>query len=175
MVVEEPQLQVSGYDAEFQSDFWPRFDMESSDFGCWLWTGSLWKKTGYGRVRHQHKTIRIHRVSYEIAHGPIPDDLVIRHRCDGNYPFRDFTYRRCGRPSHLTTGTPADNSADMVAHERQVRGILASKSKLVPWKVRAIRAAYVPGEVTLEELGDLFWVTKQSVKAIVDGVRWKWL
>lgn len=115
------------YTDAFIREFWSRFDLESSPFGCWLWDGSLWKKSGYGRVQCEGETIRIHRVSYELTRGPIPDDLIIRHACSGNYAFRDFTYRRCGRPSHLLTGTPADNSADMVREERQIQGILAPR------------------------------------------------
>lgn len=161
------------YTPAFIEYFWSRFDMESSPFGCWLWTGSLWKKTGYGRVQVNGKTIRIHRISYELAKGSIPDELIIRHTCDGNYPFRDFAYRRCGRPAHLLTGTNADNSVDMVEHERQVRGILTPKAKLVPWKVRAIRAAYRPGEVTLDQLAEMLGVTKQSIYAIVHNQSWR--
>lgn len=85
----------------------------------------------------------------------------------------DKAILRCGRPSHLLTGTHADNSADMVREERQIQGILAPKAKLAPWQVRAIRAAYRPNEVTLEQLGDLFGVTKQSVKSVVDYETWR--
>jgi hypothetical protein len=163
------------YSDSFIQSFWARFDMESSPYGCWLWRGNIMVPAGYGRVQVNRKTVRIHRVSYELARGPIPDDLIIRHTCDGNYLFRDFTYRRCGPPSHLTTGTSAENSADMVAHERQVRGILAPKAKLVPWQVRAIRAAYLRGDVTYEELGAFFGVTKQSIRSIVERTSWRWL
>lgn len=170
-----PTMEVelhSQYTDAFIRDFWSQFDLESSPCECWLWRGSLWT-AGYGRVQVARKSVRIHRVSYELTHGPIPDELIIRHTCSGSYAFRDFTYRRCGRPSHLLTGTPADNAADMVREERQVQGILAPKAKLVPWQVRAIRAAYRPGEVTMEALGDLFGVTRQSVKSVVDGESWR--
>lgn len=159
--------------------FWANVDRSGGEDACWLWTGNLFAVSGYGRffytrqgIRH---TERAHRFSYTLAHGAIPDGVEVCHSCDARYPVRSIEYRRCVNPSHLFLGTRAENAADMVAKGRQIRGVDAPKAKLVPWKVRAIRAAYVPGEVTLEELGELFGVGKGNVKNIVDRETWRWL
>jgi len=48
-------------------------------------------------------------VAWEDVNGPISDGLWVLHRCD-NPP--------CCRPDHLFLGTPADNTADMIAKGR---------------------------------------------------------
>jgi len=64
--------------------------------GCWLWIGS-WNKDGYAAhyVRESDGNVRnrpMHRVSYELFNGPIPQGLVIDHKC---------RVRCCINPAHL--------------------------------------------------------------------------
>ena len=81
--------------------------------GCWEWQGGRTTR-GYGvfyrsgRASPQELT---HRISYELANGPIPDRLVVCHRCD-NPP--------CCNPAHLFVGTPGDNNRDSAAKGRAV-------------------------------------------------------
>jgi uncharacterized membrane protein len=51
-----------------------------------------------------------HRFAWTLAHGPIPYDLIVRHRCDELL---------CVATGHLELGTSADNNWDAV--ERPVR------------------------------------------------------
>lgn len=76
--------------------------------GCWEWTGATtW---GYGEVNRQGISgRRVHRLAWEFAYGPIPDGLMVLHRCDN---------RSCVRPDHLFLGTAADNMHDMIAKGR---------------------------------------------------------
>ena len=80
--------------------------------GCWLWTAAMNEK-GYGVFGRGKRTYKAHRVSYEYAHGTIPDGLCVLHRCDTP---------ACVNPAHMFLGTRADNNADMKAKGRQKTG-----------------------------------------------------
>jgi hypothetical protein len=66
---------------------------------CWLWTGS--HRSGYGRVSLHHRWYAAHRVSWELANGPVPDGLVLDHLCRNEL---------CVRPAHLVPASIAENS-----------------------------------------------------------------
>ena len=83
--------------------------------GCHNWTGTMGDK-GYGLV-----LISAHRLAYELAHGPIPDGLLVLHKCD-NPP--------CCNPEHLFLGTSADNTADKMRKGRHRNGATGKLNKL---------------------------------------------
>lgn len=103
--------------------------------GCRLWLGAR-NAGGYGNIIVEGQTRAVHRVAYEEAFGPIPDGMLVCHRCD---------IRSCCEPSHLFLGRHRDNSADMVAKDRQSRGPRREmqgekhpRAKLTPEQVAAI-------------------------------------
>jgi hypothetical protein len=83
--------------------------VEKTDSGCWVWRTAA-RHGGYGQFQVGRRPYRAHRISWEMANGPIPDGLVIRHDCD-NPP--------CVNPDHLRPGTHADNMADQLARGRR--------------------------------------------------------
>jgi hypothetical protein len=83
--------------------FWAKVDKTET---CWLWTGAITKRTGYGAfgmqlgsVNRWHNVLP-HRFAYELLIGPIPEGLVIDHLC---------FVRRCVRPDHLEPVTATEN------------------------------------------------------------------
>lgn len=89
------------------SRFWSK--VQKSD-ACWLWTKGT-THGGYGRFTLPRNigTVMAHRVSWELAFGPIAAGLKVLHRCD---------VRACVRPDHLRLGTQKDNIRDAVAKRR---------------------------------------------------------
>lgn len=76
--------------------FWSKVDKTGD---CWLWTAACFH-TGYGRIWHEGKVVRAHRLAYEWAYGEIPEGMYIDHRC---------FQRNCVRPDHLRLVTNAQN------------------------------------------------------------------
>ena len=76
--------------------------IDISDSGCWLWTGSIQggKGAGYGRLNIDYKRKLAHRVSYEHLVEPIPEGLQLDHLC---------RVRNCVNPDHLEPVTPSEN------------------------------------------------------------------
>ena len=149
--------------SDIESRFWELVDKRSSD-QCWLWRGKV-LNTGYGQMRvmgSQKKAA--HRLSYELAYGPIPDGMCVCHSCDN---------RACVNPTHLWLGTIADNQQDMAEKGRADRrpGELHPLHKLTDDAVRIIRVRVKNGE-SRKTIANDFDVSKQTISDIVRGRRW---
>jgi len=86
--------------------FWQYVD-KKSDNECWEWKASLMIRGGYGQLRHNLKTLKAHRLSYEINVGEIPKDKMICHSCGNS---------KCCNPNHLYAGSSKDNWNDSIKH-----------------------------------------------------------
>jgi hypothetical protein len=127
--------------------------------GCWLWTGSV-GGGGYGQFWFQGRHALAHRAAYEIFVAPPPPDHAVCHSCDNPL---------CVNPAHLFVGTRADNSADMVAKNRQARGEKYARSGLNAETVRLIRSSPLPDTDWAAKLG----VSKGAINHIRHRRNWR--
>lgn len=100
------------------------------DSGCWEWSGT---KNGYGYgifLLPGEKPVRAHRYMFELVNGPIPEGMVIMHKCD-NPP--------CVNPDHLQLGTKDDNNKDTAKKRRHNYGLAHWRGKLSDEQVSAIK------------------------------------
>jgi hypothetical protein len=65
---------------------------ETNEKGCWLWTGAICRKTGYGHAGFKGKVYTVHSLVFEHYHGTVPLGLELDHLC---------RIRRCWNPDHL--------------------------------------------------------------------------
>jgi hypothetical protein len=122
--------------------------------GCWMWTGSVNPKTGYGLAHKWGKegTRLAHRVIYERARGPIAAGLQLDHLC---------RHRSCVNPDHLEP---------VPAYLNIWRGL---QSKLTPEQVIEIRRRHAAGGVKQKDLALEFGVSKVAIHNIVRRLYWR--
>lgn len=145
--------------------FWDKI-MPEPNSGCWLFMGG-WNSKNYGMFSSDIGRELAHRFAYRRFRGPIPADRQVLHKCD---------VRCCGNPHHLFLGTPADNTADMIAKGRQATdtgspGELHPRAKLSDRKVILIRVLNRMGRPGVR-IARLLDVHKATVYAVVNGRHW---
>lgn len=85
---------------------------------------SRWVPDATSRRGSTSTKMYAHRWVWEAVNGPIPEGMVVRHRCDN---------RPCFRLSHLELGSVADNNDDA-----RKRGHLGAALLLSPSQIRAL-------------------------------------
>lgn len=134
----------------FKEGFWAKVDKTD---GCWLWTGALRNKSGYGNYRGMVAS----RVAWTLVRGEIPDGKFVLHKCDNPL---------CVNPEHLFIGTKADNAIDMMMKDRHPR-------KLSKDSVFEIRELHKNGTAQ-RALASKYGVSPSLVCRVVSGKQWAW-
>lgn len=120
------------------------------------------KRRGYGVFKANGKKYLAHRVAWEKKHGPIPQGMVVCHKCDNP---------GCVNPDHLFLGTPGDNTRD-AALKGKYRGEGNGRAILTERDVRIIRALLALG-LTTTTLGKLWGVGDTTISALSTRRSWK--
>jgi len=144
--------------------FWLKVDRRGKD-ECWNWIGGIGSK-GYGVFTLNGKPISAHRFSYQLKTGDLPKDLLICHTCDNP---------KCVNPSHLFSGTNADNARDKTAKHRNnsPKGERHGRSKLTESQVIEIRQ--LTKTQSLKTIAGKFGISFKHVSAIANFRKWAWL
>ncbi len=140
--------------------FWSKVD-RGGPADCWEWQASFSSDAGYGQFWLNGTQVRAHRLAYRLECGPIPESLVVRHRCDNPC---------CVNPAHLELGTHKENSADRVKRGRSNSpfGERHGHCKLTEQQVLVIRASNEPQHVLAKRYG----VTQSVISAARRGETW---
>ena len=113
--------------------FWNQIDKTDS---CWLWTGQVRGKAGYGRNHWPKVDSKPHNTSYTLLVGNIPDNKVLCHTCRNP---------RCVNPEHLYLDDISDSKKDTIQREREYKKkwFEANKDRLALTKIKpdALRKA----------------------------------
>jgi hypothetical protein len=159
--------------------FWSYVDRSGGPEACWPWRAGT-STGGYGRFYLAGKTWTAHRVAWILIYGPIPDGQNVLHTCDVRHC--------CNMLRHGFTGTPADNSHDMVCKgrqatgdrngsrrhpERRPRGEANPKAKLTADDIREIRRLAAEG-VSQPVIARRFGVSQGgTISPILLGRTWR--
>lgn len=132
--------------------------------GCWLWLGGCLVNGGYGYLYDGKLQLRAHRVSYELVCGPIPEGLIIRHKCD---------VPCCINPQHLIVGDDWDNMQDKISRGRHVgykSGEEHLNTILTVQDVRDIRAK--SNIMSQQLIADEYGMTQSAIGKIINRKTW---
>ena len=128
--------------------------------GCWMWMLSFGSH-GYGQAFcPPDRVTTAHRVAYRAFKGPIPEGMLVQHKCDRPW---------CVNPDHLELGTDKTNALDKVRKGRdgreKKRGKLSPCRHLTPEQVTLIRSM----RGTQREIAKLVGATQSQVARIQQG------
>lgn len=105
------------------------------DEQCWEWTGSKWS-SGYGSFFVANRKAAVHRVSYQINVGTIPEGLVIDHLCRN---------KSCVNPDHLEPVTSGENQRRGYEAGREPRGLgLTAKGERIGGALTHLAKTHCP-------------------------------
>ena len=142
--------------------FWASVEVLGDD-DCWPWLGAKTGSGGYGHMYVNGAMIRAHRLAHILTKGDIPAGLVILHTCDNPV---------CCNPRHLSAGTKAENTADMLQKGRAAVGGKNGRATITDDTAREILRRASSGEPRAA-IADSLGVSLEIVRNIATRRKWK--
>jgi hypothetical protein len=162
-----PWLRVEKED--LKTRFMRHVEKEDDGKRCWLWVGTK-NKAGYGGIQVNGKRALVHRISYMLHHGAIPEGVgfhghVVCHACDNP---------SCVNPGHLFLGSQYTNMQDRDAKGRRAAliGSQHGMASLSEEDVKTILEIAATGRYTQTKIGKMFGVSNSTVSLIVNRKNW---
>ena len=113
---------------------------------CHVWQGQPSQR--YPSLKIKGKPKKVHVWVWEKKWGPVPEGLVVHHRCDNP---------RCCNIEHLGVVTAAMNAQ------------LSPRTKLSRDKVEVIRRLYATGAYSCRKLSELYGVSISAIEQALTG------
>lgn len=138
---------------------------------CWYWAGHI-EKNGYGRMRVQGRNYAPHRIvcylkdktafSLTSEKKNTKDSKFVMHSCDN---------KLCCNPTHLSVGSPKENTADMIRKGRKAKllGENSPRAKLSHADVERIRESRIFGAVQ-KDLAKVYAVSAATISTACRGI-----
>jgi len=146
---------AGGFWAKIESKFWAQVEVKGGN-DCWIWHGYKFSggkkaKSVRGYFYWAGRLWRAHRLAFVLAHGSIPANRFVCHRCDNPL---------CVNKNHLYLGTAKENVRDMVRKGRQ--------HKRIPDKaVRQIRSLAKKGTISRKKIATKFGISYYHTGEII--------
>jgi len=146
-------------DVSPEARFWAKVDRRNED-ECWPWLATK-SKLGYGKFTlGVNNKVCAHRYSYELTVGPIPNGLLVCHKCDNP---------KCVNPAHLFIGSHKDNMQDAVRKGRQARGRRLPQTKLTDEQVIVAIKLASSAPRMIESTARQFSISGEHLGALMRG------
>lgn len=150
---------------DIEERFWPLVQKGNAPDDCWIWTGTL-NAYGYGVIGSIGRQMKAHRLSYEMASGPIPEGLLVLHSCPGG------DNPKCVNPRHLRCGTIADNNRDREERTPVGKGAQSPSAKVTLAQCQELYELVVVQGWSRLAAADHGGVSRSLIDTIVTGRHW---
>lgn len=125
---------------------------------CLPWPYS--RARGYGNLKYENRITYAHVVMCEQVNGSAPSsEHQAAHSCGNTW---------CVNPKHISWKTPSENQLDKRTHGTTPKE--PGKYKLTPEDVARIRS--LQGEMTHDNLAEMFGVSRRNIGAILQRRSW---
>ena len=144
--------------------------LEENENGCQECISHCKDDCGYTRIMINGKHERLFRIIFEKENGKIPENMVVRHKCDNP---------ACCNIKHLEIGTQKDNVADMINRGRSLKGKPNPQSRGEKNKSSKLKEAEVieiyNSNLSGRKLAKQHNVSRSTIQRIKKQIDWKWL